>query len=319
MTDDCGDFRQMFDQGSGLLRSALLAVLLCLAPLAHADPALWEVRDSRGAVRAWLFGAIHLCNAACYPLPASIEAAFARAPRTAFELDVSDPSLVATLASAGRLPAGERLGAGLSTALQASVYAAARQVGLSPDQIQRMRPWFVSTLLMTLAATQAGYDADQGIDGQLQARARAMGKAVIALETASRQVDALSDGGAAAQHSALQQTVSMIEDGEVGEFLGRMVSAWREGDDAALEAIMWEGMDRDEAAPLIEALLDARNVEMAARIDALLGAPEALFVVVGAGHLVGEASLPVQLEALGWIVERRSDDDFRRVGGDRSE
>lgn len=295
----------MFDQRCVGCRLALLTLcLLCFASLVRADPALWEVRDSRGEVRGWLFGAIHLCNAACYPLPASVEAAFARAPRTAFELDVSDPSLVETLASAGRLPAGERLGAGLSTALQASVYAAARQVGLSPDQIQPMRPWFVSTLMMALAAAQAGYDADQGIDGQLQARARAMGKAVIALETASRQVDALSDGGTAAQHSALQQTVSMIEAGEVGEFLDRMVSAWREGDDAALEAIMWEGMDRDDAAPLMEALLDARNVEMAARIDALLAAPEPIFVTVGAGHLVGVAGLPAQLKARGWSVKR---------------
>ena len=296
----------MFDHGSAVIRRALLSTFLCLAPLVHADPALLEVRDSSGAVRGWLFGAIHLCNAACYPLPPSVEAAFARAPRTAFELDVSDPSLVETLASAGRLPAGERFGAGLGTALQASVYAAARQVGLWPEQIERMRPWFVSTLLMTLAATQAGYEPEQGVDGQLQARARAMGKAVIALETASRQVDALSDGGTAAQHSALQQTVAMIEAGEIGDFLGRMVSAWRDGDDTALEAIMWEGMDRDDAAPLMEALLDARNVEMAARIDALLASSEPLFVTVGAGHLVGDAGLPAQLAARGWTVVRRA-------------
>ena len=301
--DSCG----MIDRGCAGSRLALLTLcLFCLVSFARADPALWEVRDGGGAVRGWLFGAIHLCNAACYPLPPSVEAAFARAPRTAFELDVSDSSLVDTLTIAGTLPAGERLGAELSTALQASVYAAARQVGLSPEQIQQMRPWFASTLLLTLAATQAGYHPEQGIDGQLQARARADGKAVIALETARRQVDALSSGGAAAQHSALRQTVALIETGGVGEFLGRMVAAWRAGDDSALEIIMWEGMDADDAAPLMEALLDTRNGEMVERIDMLLAATEPIFVTVGAAHLVGEAGLPALLARRGWTVERRA-------------
>lgn len=293
--------------GVGVLRR-LLVCWLCsvgLSGAALAAPTLWEVRDAQGGVRAYLFGAIHLCHAACYPLPATVEAAFAASERTAFELDVSDPSLARTLVSAGRLPDGQSLKSLMPAELYAQVHDASRAVGMPVSQVQTMQPWFASTLLMALAANQAGFSTEAGVDGVLQSRARQAGKPVLALETPARQVAALSAGGERAQQAALRQTVDMVVSGQIGDYLARMVGAWQAGDDAALEALMLEGADREAVAPLFATLIDARNLEMADRLETLMAEPGVLFVSVGGGHLVGERGIPAELAARGWRVVRR--------------
>ncbi|MFV0662225.1 TraB/GumN family protein [Denitromonas sp.] len=293
--------------GVEVLRRVLVCVLCSvgLSGAAMAAPTLWEVRDAQGGVRAYLFGAIHLCHAACYPLPAAVEAAFAASERTAFELDVSDPSLARTLVTAGRLPDGQSLKSLMPAELYAQVHDASKAVGMPVSQVQGIQPWFASTLLMALAANQAGFSTEAGVDGVLQSRARQAGKPVLALETPARQVAALSAGGERAQQAALRQTVDMVVSGQIGDYLTRMVGAWQAGDDAALEALMLEGADREAVAPLFATLIDVRNLEMADRLETLMSAPGVLFVSVGGGHLVGERGIPAELAARGWQVVRR--------------
>ena len=57
---------------------ALAALLLWAGVAAAKGPLyLWELRDGEGALRAWLFGTIHDCDAACFPLPPDVRAALA--------------------------------------------------------------------------------------------------------------------------------------------------------------------------------------------------------------------------------------------------
>ncbi|MCK6388988.1 MAG: TraB/GumN family protein, partial [Zoogloea sp.] len=65
---------------------------------------LWELKDARGALRGWLYGTIHVCDAACFPLPAPVRDALASAGGLALELDPADPALGPALARAGALP-----------------------------------------------------------------------------------------------------------------------------------------------------------------------------------------------------------------------
>ena len=293
--------------GFRALKRTLLWLLCCagVSGAAMAAPTLWEVRDAEGGVRAYLFGAIHLCHAACYPLPAAVEAAFTSADRTAFELDVSDPALARTLVKAGRLPDGQTLKTLMPAELYAQLHDASKAVGMPVSQMQSMQPWFASTLLMALAANQAGFTTEAGVDGVLQSRAREAGKPVLALETAARQIEALSGGGERAQEAALRQTVGMVTRGEIGGYLARMVGAWQDGNDAGLETLMYEGSDREAVAPLFATLIDTRNLEMTNRLEALMAQPGVLFVSVGGGHLVGEKGIPAALAARGWQVIRR--------------
>jgi len=289
---------------NAILRSLL--VMFALVGQAVAAPSLWEVRDAQGSVRAYLFGTVHLCNASCYPLPGPVNDAFSRSERVAFELDVTDPAVLAAISAAGLLPEGERLSHRLPQAVFRDLSNVAERLGLPSALLQSMQPWFATNWLLSAAAAEAGFSTDHGVDLVLHGRAVAAGKRLTSLETVERQVLALSAGGDEAQQEALVQTLTLVQDQQLQAYLSRMISAWARGDDEALMMLMFEGMDAEAIEPLMTDLIDARNAEMSLRIHALLDDPEPLFVAVGGGHMVGETGIPTQLARMGWRVSKVS-------------
>ena len=286
------------------LRALIGLLIATFTGLALAGPPLWEVRDDQGRLRAHLFGTVHLCRSDCYPLPDVVRAAFERSQVVAFELDTTDPALTTALAAAGMLPEHRTLGDVVPADLYAEVRAAVAQLGLPGEALERMRPWFVANWLTVAAADQAGYRTDHGVETVLNARARAAGKPVVALETVDRQIAALSSGGEAAHDLALRQTLGLVRDGRMSAYLRRVASAWRQGDDDALMAAMVEGLEAPAAEALLQELIFTRNGEMARRIDAMLAHPGRLFVAVGGAHMIGASGIPAELARMGWGVER---------------
>ena len=81
--------------------------------------------------------------------------------------------------------------------------------------------------------------------------------------------------------------------------------AWQQGDEATLEKVIFEHMDDEPAlAELYERLIFRRNASMADEIESLLGQPGTWFVVVGAGHFVGDRSVIAHLKRKGYDVRR---------------
>ncbi|MGL4835447.1 MAG: TraB/GumN family protein, partial [Shewanella sp.] len=81
------------------------------------------------------------------------------------------------------------------------------------------------------------------------------------------------------------------------------IQAWRSGDEAALDKLMQEQFAGD--VQLVDKLLWQRNHTMAAGIVQLLSAdtiPKPLFIVVGAGHVVGDNSVVQLLRQAGATV-----------------
>lgn len=281
-----------------------LFLFLAFAAPALAGPSLWEVRDGGGDVRGYLFGTVHLCNERCYPLPERVNAAFKASERVAFELDVSDPAVLAAIAAAGLLPEGEQLSHRLPQAVFQDLSSVATRLGMPARMLQSMQPWFATNWLLSVAAAEAGFSTDHGVDLVLQGRAVAAGKQLTSLETVERQVTALSAGGEVAQREALIQMLTLVQQQQLHGYLSRMIDAWARGDDEALMALMFEGMDARAIEPLMHDLITVRNAEMATRIHALLGDDGRLFVAVGGGHMVGETGIPLQLERMGWQVTK---------------
>lgn len=287
-------------------RIGLLAAMLLLAgqALAAGPTFLWELRDARGDVRAWLFGTIHVCDEACFPLPGVVRQAFAQADLLALELDPDDPQLAALLSTAGTLPPGERLEQRLPADLNARLQRVATGFGLPAGALQRMQPWMVATLLSVQAANKAGYGASQGVDLWLAREARARGLPLLPLETAKRQIDALGGGGDKAQLAYLAEVVDLIDTGQATAYFGALLRAWREGDAVALDRLLREEMAGDAMQPLLDAVLDQRNHEMSQHIEAQLQAGRRPFVAVGAGHLGGPSGLVAQLAAKGYRLRQ---------------
>ncbi len=299
-------------KGAGLSRigRALVAGgLFVWAGLAAAKGPLylWEMRDGDGELRAWLYGTIHVCDAACFPLPQDVRAAFAGADSLALELDPQDPGLTRLLLQAARLPAGERLDDILPPALRPRVAGAIDRLGLPQAVLQGMQPWMVSTLLTIKAAEHAGYGASQGVDLALARDARARGIELWALEQVEQQLAALSAGGDKAQVAYLAEIVALIEDDAAPDYFAAMLRAWRTGDVAEIDRILREESGGPDAAPLLEALLDARNVEMAEAIERGLKPGRRPFIAVGAGHIGDKGGLLEILAARGYALRQVHD------------
>ncbi len=261
---------------------------------------LWELKDAQGALRGWLYGTIHVCDAACFPMPAPVREALARAGGLALELDPADPALGPALARAGALPAGQQVDALLPPPLRPRLAAALAAVGVADAPAQRLQPWLLGTLMTLQAARLAGFHTEQGVDLWLATQARARGLPLWSLETVERQIAALSAGGDAAQLASLVEVIELIEQQSGSRYFGAMLDAWRRGDPAALDHLLRDEMASPGMAPLLADLLDQRNAEMADVISARLQQGPRPFIAVGAGHFGGPGGLLELLAQRGW-------------------
>lgn len=290
----------------GLLNALTGVWLLLWAGLATAAGPLflWELRDAGGGLRAWLYGTIHVCDAACFPLPDEVRAALSTADSLALELDLSDPAVMQRLGEAALLPAGGRLQTQLPAALWPRLVLAATRMGLPAEAVQRLQPWMLSTLLTVRLADTVGFRTDQGVDLWLAGVAKAANKPLWALETVERQIAALSGGGDAAQLAALTEAVELIESGEARAYFQRMLAAWRAGDAAALDHLLREELSSEAMVPLFVEMLDRRNREMADTLIQHLAKGGRPFVVVGAGHFGGASGLLAELTGRGYRLRQ---------------
>lgn len=163
----------------------------------------------------------------------------------------------------------------------------------------------VGTTLTALAAVQAGYDAQQGIDLWLLKRARTQNKPVIELETADEQLASLDGLPREQQEQMVRQAVALAGDGSLAGFVGEMIDAWRKGDPERLYKLSHKGLESEaQAERLLSALVSERNGKMANRIADAVAQKGGVFVVVGALHLAGADSVLERLKAKGFAVRQ---------------
>jgi len=148
-----------------------------------------------------------------------------------------------------------------------------------------------------LEMVKLGLDPEQGIDRYFLALARD-DKPVLELETVERQLDVLLD--VPEPELLVAQTLGQLD--ELDTIMQRLIDRWKAGDGPALAKLVIEDelAAHPEYATLHKRMFDDRNREMTERIMALQGAGETLFVVVGAGHLVGERGIIALLTRRGY-------------------
>ncbi|HTV02119.1 MAG TPA: TraB/GumN family protein [Luteitalea sp.] len=297
---------------------AVLALLgaLTAAPSAHVAPAapfLWE--GQAGTHRLALFGTIHVPDARVLDLPPAVRAAFARADRVVTEIPM-DGSAQAAMASALMLPEPQRLrtviGEARFTRLEARVQAALAPrapmaVPLLVGMLDRLKPWAAMAQLASLEYLPDLLDGKVPLDARIYADAASAGKRVGGLETVAEQAAVFDVFTADEQTQMLESALRDLESPGNGPTSASLVQSYLEGDDATLTAALSHAPGDAALARKFQAeVLVARNHRMAERIDALRrDAPaEALFVAVGALHLVGPDNLPQLLTARGYALTR---------------
>lgn len=294
-------------------RTALLAcAMVCLlaqpaivpaqqAPTAKTKHSLWRVQGKESSL--YLLGSIHFFKEELYPLPAPIERAYEKSEVVVFEMDLdamTSPEGQMKVLQAGRLPEGDSLRDHLSAETYAELQKYLKSAIGSGNVLDPLRPWVAALTLVSIELQKLGYNPEHGVDRHFFDRARRDKKKIVPLETMEFQLRLFAGLTAEEQESMLKETLAEISRFE--KVVADLVSAWKTGDAEKLDALILSEMR--QFPRLYEKLLTERNQQWLKPLEKLLAGPQDVFVVVGAGHLVGKGSVLELLRKQGYKIEQ---------------
>ena len=263
-----------------------------------ARPALWKIADEDTTI--YLFGTIHVLPAGIDWFNGPVADAFTASGTLVTEVAQNDPATMQRLVTKlAMLPADETLLDRLSPDQRARFESALAQYKIPPGLLDRFEPWYAAVALSTMPLMQEGFDVHNGVEEQLDTRAKARGLPHSGLETAEYQLglfDALPED---VQEGYLAEVIDQLP--SLKSQITEMVEAWKKGDAKGLARIM----NAQESDPiLLKTLLTDRNRAWADWLRQRLDEPGTVFLAVGAGHLAGPGSVQEQLAARGIATVR---------------
>ena len=264
---------------------------------------LWKVEAPDGAT-AYLLGSLHVLTQDAYPLPATIDKAFADSRTLVEEValdEMNDPLQMMSALSKAMLTGGQTLDQLISADTFAEVKKRAEAYGMPMMALQRMKPWLVAVTLMAPTLQSAGFKPELGIDRHFFDRAKEKGLKRQALETLAYQLDRFDQMPVKLQEELLKATIEDLDTQVSG--VKDMVRAWSSGDLATIEKLTLTAFL--ESPELYQRLLLERNQNWVPHVERCLSEKAGCFVVVGAAHLVGKDGLPALLAKKGYKVTQQ--------------
>ncbi|HEV8448888.1 MAG TPA: TraB/GumN family protein [Gemmatimonadaceae bacterium] len=260
---------------------------------------LYRVHGPNGAT-VYILGSVHLLSADAATLPAEVDSAFAHS--RSLTLETSLDSAMARgpeMLMRGRYSDGKTLRGVLSPQSATKVDSLLHLYGLSLDQVNGFKPWMVSLLMTQLAMQKLNFQAQYGVDMQLNTRAKQASKPVLGLESVDFQMG-LFDGLSQAD----QERMLVESDGPdvTAKEMGSIRDAWSRGDASMLDSLINSNIAK--APTMFDALITARNRAWIPKIESLIKGNDDALVVVGAGHLVGEQGVVAMLRSKGYTIDQ---------------
>ncbi|MFM8586583.1 MAG: TraB/GumN family protein [Gammaproteobacteria bacterium] len=284
----------------------LSAFLVFIWAPAYATPSeglVWVVQGTGGKV--YIAGSMHLLRRDRPALPEAITEAYRESESLVMELDVDDineQAMAAQMLGAASFSDGRTLPSVAGETRWNALQPVLATLQFPAPFAATLEPWGLSILLTTLEYARLGFDAEVGVEKQLQKLAAADKKAIAGLETPEFQISLFDSLPLDEQLQLLDMTLSDIA--EMPTMADDLYLAWRRGDTRRLEELLLEGY---KAMPkLYDDLVDQRNRRWVPQVTSLTKKSGDTLVVVGALHLVGDRGLIALLEKEGLKIERYS-------------
>jgi len=268
-----------------------------------AKSVLYKVSSPTSTV--YVLGSIHLAKPELYPLKKPIESAYKASDVLVVELDVTSQHSVSVIQTSmmtlGLYPPNKSLKSELTPLTYKLLKNYLKKIGLSLDIMQPMRPWTVMLQLSSMEMMRLGYDARLGIDLHFLTQAKQDGKAILELESAEEQMSFLSKKDKKFQDLLLRYTLEEMH--EMEPLLTKMFKSWKTGDAQSLAQLVDTSLGADPRLDeMYELLITKRNYAMTKRVQGYLETNKNYFVVVGAGHVVGDEGIVRILGKRGYKV-----------------
>ncbi|WP_020406182.1 TraB/GumN family protein [Hahella ganghwensis] len=263
----------------------------------------WKAESSAGT--AYLLGAIHLGNDSFYPLRADIMSAYEESPVLLVEMDdqaipvqEQQKIMMETVA----YPPGESLQQHVGAETMSAIQKRLDEFGVPLQAVQQFRPGFVAMMLASVQAMRLGYIPEKGIDFHFMGLARGK-KPILQMETFRQQMEFMT--AIPEDDEAIRETIEQMDD--YAEMWEEMQAAWVTGDaDRMYRVAIADPLEESpEAAPIYDVLFYQRNGPMADSVQQCVKEHKTCFVVVGAGHLVGDGSVVEALTEKGFSVRQK--------------
>ena len=268
-------------------------------------PLLWRAEAPNGRGACYLLGSVHLGDRQMLEASDAIAAAYDSSDELVVEIDLStlDPiQAQETTLRFAMLPGGKTVADVVSeeTWLALTTYLDGRSIPRDP--IVRMKPWFVSFTVVRVELARAGYDAGLGVDRHFIDEA-VDSKPIVALETLDSQFEVLDSMSPEVEELMLADALSRVD--EVADNTDELIRAWGQGDEERLQALVFDPLgEAPELEVFYERVFFERNRKMTARLVELARDGKTRFVVLGAGHMLGDEGIPELLARRGWGVRR---------------
>lgn len=274
---------------------------MMMAGTACAENLLWKATSDQGTF--YLLGSVHLLRESDYPLDPAIERAYVQCDALVMEVDMAAmASLEAQqqIIEKAMLSDGKTLADELDTETHAMLSKALKAAGISPDTYAPFKPWFVAAALEIKYMQKLGFDPKLGLEHYFHAKAIEDKKEQVGLESVDFQInlfDSLSKDNA---NHYIQHALAEL--GQMESMTDKMMSAWKEGDAAALDKLIRETFA--DYPGMYERFVSDRNKAWRKKLLDMTEKDKTYLVVVGAAHLVGEDGLIELIKADGLRIEQ---------------
>jgi|HubBroStandDraft_6_1064221.scaffolds.fasta_scaffold01890_4 hypothetical protein len=268
---------------------------------------LWRVTGGKGAI--YLLGSIHVGRADLYPLPTEIEQLFDTSDYLVEETDFSkaDPvQLRRAWIRSALYPSGDRLENHVSDKTIVALADYMRSIGRSDIPVSLAKPWFWAMLIRGWELPAYGVSGQRGIDRHFMDEARALHKPIIPLEPVGLHIDlpssmysSLSDD---AQEKMLLEAINKAQD--YARHIDPLFEAWKNGDAEKMKKLTDAELHDAQLQSFQDQLIYQRNTDMAQQLETYMATEKKYFVVVGAGHLVGDRSILTLLQAKRYQIDQ---------------
>ena len=265
---------------------------------------LWQITSPATPEKSiYLLGSVHVGNPSFYPLDSTIEELYQKSDALLVEVNtVAIPleKAMEIVLSHATLPEGQKIYNSLSSRVWNKLILALEKYKVAPETLVNMKPWFAAVTLSALRVIEKGYSVEYGIDKHFIKKGD---KPVIELESIDYQFSLFDAMSPALQELLLLDAIegTLQSGGDLEEAIG----TWRKGDAAAMHHAMFKDLQKHpEFLPIHKHMITNRNYEMADAIEASLIDNNSLFVVIGAGHIVGEEGLTAIFEKKGYNVQQ---------------
>ena len=263
---------------------------------------LWKVQSKTNTL--YILGSVHFLKKEMYPLNKKIEDSFDKSEVLVVEANINDIGQIdiQRLLETAFYSGNETLEKHVSRETYELVKKEFGGLGVPLELINKQKPWFLALTLTSLELLKLGFDPNYGIDIYFLSKATG-GKKIKELESIDYQINLFSKFSDDDQELFLLYTLKDIN--VLGRELDKLMEAWTSGDTKSMESIISKSITEDRKMSLIyEKIIYERNRNMAVRIEELLKTKETHFVIVGAGHLIGNKGIIEILRGKGYDVEQ---------------